>query len=108
MDIDALVRATKDTVTIKRVFGEPVECDGVVVIPAAVVVGGGGAGQSEGNKEPPGGSGGGFGMWARPIGVYVVRDGRVGFRPAIDVIPLAVLLTLLLPRLVRAFRRSQH
>jgi len=31
------------------------------------------------------GSGGGFGLNAKPAGAYVIRDGRVSWRPAVDV-----------------------
>ena len=80
MDIEALLDHAKDTITVKRVFGEPIERNDLLVIPVAVVVGGGGAGRSEGRPDRPGKeSGGGFGVWARPIGVYVVRGDRVLF-----------------------------
>ena len=107
MDIDALLASAKDTITVKRVFGEPVERDGTLIIPAAVVVGGGGGGQRQGQPDRPGETGGGFGVWARPIGVYVVRDGRVQFRPAIDVVPLAIGAALLMPWLLRAWIRRR-
>ena len=32
-----------------------------------------------------GGDGGGFGVLARPVGVYVLTDGRVEWQPAVDV-----------------------
>lgn len=69
--------------TVRRVYGDPIEKDGVTVIPAANVRGGGGggSGESEGGK----GSGGGFGVSASPAGAYVIRaDGRVMWRPALD------------------------
>lgn len=31
-----------------------------------------------------GGGGGGFGVRAAPLGVYVVREGRVSWQPALD------------------------
>jgi len=54
MDIEALLDHAKDTITVKRVFGEPIERNELLVIPVAVVVGGGGAGRSEGQTRPPG------------------------------------------------------
>jgi uncharacterized spore protein YtfJ len=39
--IDALVKGHRDAVTVKRVFGEPYQKNGVTVIPAAKVMGGG-------------------------------------------------------------------
>jgi len=32
----------------------------------------------------PAGSGGGFRVSARPAGVFVLREGQVGWRPAVD------------------------
>jgi hypothetical protein len=60
------------------------------------------------NRTQPGEGGGGFGVWARPIGAYVVREGRVEFRPAIDVAALALCATLLVPRLLWALRRRHR
>ena len=107
MDIDALLAGATDTMHVKRVFGEPIERDGALLIPAAVVLGGGGGGADD-HPDRPGGSGGGFGAWARPLGVYVVRDGQVEFRPAIDVAALALAAALLVPRLLRALTRGRR
>jgi hypothetical protein len=54
------------------------------VIAAATVAGGagGGGGHDERGQE---GEGGGFGVSARPAGAYVIKDGRVRWRPAVDV-----------------------
>jgi uncharacterized spore protein YtfJ len=104
---DVLGKAT-DVVTIKRVYGEPYEKDGITVIPAATVGGGGGAGTSHDEKGQEG-EGGGFGMSGRPAGAYVIRNGEVTWRPAVDpnriVMTLgAVIVAYLLtrPRLARA------
>lgn len=105
MDIDALLATARDTATVKRVFGEPIERDGALLIPAAVVAGGGGGGGSNSQPDQPGEVGGGFGVWARPIGVYVVRDGEVEFRPVVDVAAIAFVAALVLPRLLRALTR---
>lgn len=80
---DALDNAN-DAITVRRVFAEPYERDGLTVIPAAAVIGGGGGGSG---TDPQGqqGEGGGFGVGARPVGAYVIKDGRVHWRPAIDV-----------------------
>jgi uncharacterized spore protein YtfJ len=89
MDVTELLQQTRDALTVKRVFGEQYERDGVTVIPVAAVRGGGGGGQGEG-AAPDGagtgsGSGGGFGITARPAGVYVIEGGTVSWRPAVDV-----------------------
>jgi uncharacterized spore protein YtfJ len=79
-DVNQMWKGTRDALTVKRVYGDPVERDGVTVIPAAAVRGGaGGGGDNEGN------GGGGFGIAARPIGAYVIQNGRVRWRPAVDV-----------------------
>jgi uncharacterized spore protein YtfJ len=108
MDVDALLTAATDTANVKRVFGEPIERDGTLIIPVAVVAGGGGGGGRDSQPDQPGEGGGGFWTWAHPMGVYVARDGRVDFRPAIDVTALALCATLLLPRLLRALRRRHR
>ena len=84
MDVHELVATTRDALTARRVFGEPFERDGVTVIPAAVLRGGlgGGGGQDEHGQH---GGGGGFGLIARPAGAYVVSNGTVQWRPALDV-----------------------
>jgi uncharacterized spore protein YtfJ len=68
----------------KIVFAEPVEKDGIVVIPAAKVIGGGGGGDGQ-DKHGQRGEGGGLGLIARPVGAFVIRDERVTWEPAVDV-----------------------
>jgi uncharacterized spore protein YtfJ len=101
-----VLKAWRDTYTVRRVFGDPVEKEGIVVIPVAMVSGGGGGGSAP--AEEPGGvesEGSGFGGVARPAGVYVVRADGVEWQPAIDVtllgmagIALAALIALVLGR----------
>lgn len=84
MGVQDVIEQARDTITVKRVFGEPYEKNGVTVIPAAKVQGGGGGGEGKrGDGEE--GSGSGFGVNARPTGVYVIDHGEVSWRPAIDV-----------------------
>src|SRR5262249_18512113 len=87
MDVDTLLQQARDGINVKRVFGEPIERDGILVIPAAKVGGGGGGGGGEGgpNGSEGSGSGVGFGLGGRPVGAFVVRDGEVTWKPAIDV-----------------------
>ena len=73
------VTSTIDALHVKRVFGEPIERDGALFIPAAKVRGGGGGG---GDSEGNGGSG--FGLTAKPAGMYVIRDGTATWQPALD------------------------
>lgn len=72
----------RDSMTVRRVFGDSYEKDGVTVIPVAKVRGGGGAGNS---GESGKGTGGGFGLTASPEGVYVIKDGNVDWKPAVNV-----------------------
>ena len=96
MDLDALLQGHRDAVTVRRIYGDPVERDGVTLVPAAAVFGGtGGGGDREGN------GGGGFGLIGRPVGAWVLRDGKVTWRPALDVTRLAFLGALLLLALRR-------
>jgi uncharacterized spore protein YtfJ len=87
MDPNELMQQTRDTLTVKRVFGEPYERNGLTVIPVASLRGGGGGGTGEGGSgEGKGsGSGGGFGVIARPAGVYIIESNKVRWQPAVDV-----------------------
>jgi uncharacterized spore protein YtfJ len=85
---EILDRARTGASTAGRVFGEPIERDGVTVVPVAVIHGGGGAGAGSGSADDQPdaeGSGGGFGFSGRPAGVYVIRDGDAHWRPALDI-----------------------
>ena len=91
----------RDALSAQRVFGEPVERDGVTVIPAATVIGGGGGGGGAGGRDGNGdgqmaregdgqaagqgsGAGMGFGLVAWASGAFEIREGRVTWRPAVD------------------------
>src|SRR5918995_496316 len=82
--IDELVKGHRDAITVKRVFGERYQKNGLTVIPAAKVMGGGGGGEGESPEGAGKGSGTGFGMAARPAGAYVIRGDDVKWEPAID------------------------
>lgn len=69
----------REAITVRRVYGDPYQEDGVTVIPAAHVMGGGGGG-----GDTQGNGGGGFGVSAKPAGAWVVKDGDVQWRPALD------------------------
>lgn len=92
MDINQLISTAQDAVTVRRVYGEPYEKDGVTVIPAARVAGGvgGGSGEERRGKEGAGaakdqeGEGGGFGVHASPAGAFVIKGGSVRWVPALD------------------------
>jgi uncharacterized spore protein YtfJ len=86
---EALER-TQDSMTVRRVFSEPVERDGVTIVPAAAVRGGGGGGGGEDMNGNQGG-GAGFGLSARPVGAYQIKDGVVTWVPALDLTRVIVL-----------------
>ena len=98
MDVDRTLRKARGLMQAKRVYGEPVERDGVTVIPAASIVGGGGGGgHDDGNGTSEGGMG--FGMTGSPAGAWVIRDGSAEWKPFLDVTRALIgaqLLTLLL------------
>lgn len=77
------LRGVRDSLSVGRVFSDPVEIDGVTVIPVGRVAGGGGGGSGEGDEGA--GSGSGFGLHARAVGVYELRDGTLVWKPAVDV-----------------------
>jgi uncharacterized spore protein YtfJ len=107
MDVLNAIEQARDSVTVRRVYGKPIERGDVTVIPAAAVQGGAGGGSGPAaDDEAPGpgsGSGGGWGMRARPVGAYVLRDGELRWEPALDlnrvilggqVVAVVALLTL--------------
>jgi uncharacterized spore protein YtfJ len=118
MQVETLMDQARDTITVKRVFGEPIEKDGITIIPVANVMGGAGGGRGEGpapmtpttlvtsgegeegDAEAPSGmgasltasgSGAGFGVRATPAGAYVIRDGEVSWQPAMDLTRIAIM-----------------
>lgn len=90
-----IMESWRDTYTVRRVFGDPIEKDGTTVIPAAMVAGGGGgtgpAVETDGTES----GGGGFSGMARPTGVYVLRGDDVQWQPAIDVTLLGMAVVAL-------------
>ena len=91
MRLSEFMGTAKDTLTVRRVFGEPYEKEGLTLIPAAAVTGGfgGGSGQDESGQE---GEGGGFGMSGRPVGAFVVQGTDVRWQPAVDPARMAAVI----------------
>lgn len=83
MKLDRLLPLVQDGLTVRRVFGEPHSQDGITVLPAATIIGGGGGGggQLSAGQES---EGGGFGLVARPVGAFVIKNGEVRWVPAFD------------------------
>ncbi|NUT05692.1 MAG: sporulation protein [Hamadaea sp.] len=79
------VREILDNTKADHVFGPAISENGVTILPAAKVLGGGGGGGGAGPEDQGKGSGGGVGVSAKALGVFVVREGRVSWRPAVDV-----------------------
>src|SRR4029078_6963719 len=87
MELPEVLGRAAEAAQVRRVFGEPIERDGVTVIPTASVRGGAGGGggrgrspkQEEGDNE---GAGGGYGFMAHPAGVFVIRGRDAGSRAA--------------------------
>jgi sporulation protein YtfJ len=68
-----------------KIFGEPVERDGITVVPVAKArwgVGGGGGGDPRNPRR--GGLGGGGGVVVAPVGYIEIRAGESRFRPIWD------------------------
>lgn len=107
MDMDQVLDHARDAMTVKRVFGDPYEKDGLTIIPVANVMGGAGAGggtskgaaddaaAAAGDEAATGdatagagatdaGYGMGYGVRATPAGVYVIKAGEVTWKPALD------------------------
>lgn len=84
MNATELLEKARDVLTVRGAIGDPIQQDGVVVVPVAKVRSGagGGMGQEAADRE---GRGGGFGITSTPIGVFVIKDGDVSWRPAVDV-----------------------
>lgn len=84
MNVQDVIGQARDAITVKRVFGEPYEKNGVTVIPVANVRGGAGGGDGEGPGGEGKGSGSGFGLSGRPVGAFLIRGDELTWRPAVD------------------------
>ncbi len=114
MELQELISGARDAVSVKRVYGEPYEKNGLTVIPAATVRGGGGGGMGD-HEGTDSGGGGGFGLMARPSGAWIVEDGRATWKPAVDVNrivlggqAIALAAILVTGRILLAHTRRRH
>lgn len=111
--VDNLTQAARDALDVRRVFGEAYTSGDAMIIPVAKIMGGSGMGFGGGGMPGPAkgtdaehgaedgkgdghgdaglgeGAGGGYGVRAKPLGVYEVKGGTIRFVPAIDVSRLA-------------------
>jgi uncharacterized spore protein YtfJ len=85
METHEVIAQARDALTVRRVFGDPYEKNGVTIIPSARVQGGAGGGTGEDPQGQGRGSGSGFGMTARPVGAFIIRGDDLSWRPAVDV-----------------------
>jgi uncharacterized spore protein YtfJ len=131
MDVQDLLNRVAQNLSVSRAFGSAYEKDGSMVIPVALVTGGGGAGEgsagssSAGEEKVPeanadttdeddgaessSGSGGGFGGMVMPVGVYVVKDEKVRWIPAVNANLVIVVVFITLRMILRArFRAQRH
>lgn len=121
MDVQDLLSKVAQNLSVSRAFGNAYEKDGSMVIPVALVTGGGGGGEgSDGNASPSSvdttdgdngassGSGGGFGGVVMPVGVYVVKDEKVRWIPAVNVNLIIVVVFVTLRMILRARFRAQR
>jgi uncharacterized spore protein YtfJ len=79
----ALETAT-DSISVRRVFGNPISSNGITMIPAARIAGAGGGGGGSDKVHGAKGMGAGFGSASRPVGMYVVDGDNVSWKPATD------------------------
>jgi uncharacterized spore protein YtfJ len=89
--IERLAHQLGTTANAKCIYGEPVERDGVTVIPVAKAAYGFGGGS--GKQEKGEGAGGGGGVMLTPVGYIEINNGETRFRPTRD--PLALVATIL-------------
>jgi uncharacterized spore protein YtfJ len=115
MQAEDILNRVRDVATVRQVFGEPYEKDGMLVVPVARIRGGGGGGKgtdaTDGSEKSRQGWGGGFGVDARPLGVYVIRNGTVSWQPVVDVTRIVLqgqLVAIVALRLVRSLMRHRR
>ncbi len=83
MQTQEWIDRVRESLSAKYVYAEPIHQGDAIIIPAARIRGGAGGG--EGRQEKGAGSGAGFGLNATPAGAFIVRDGRVQWKPAVEV-----------------------
>jgi uncharacterized spore protein YtfJ len=84
MNAQEILTQVRDSMNVKRVFGEPYEKNGLTVIPVASIAIGGGAGEGADTAGHPN-RGGGYGLGGRAMGAFVIKGDNVRWLPAVDV-----------------------
>ncbi len=106
VNVEEVLNQARDNLTVKRVFGDPIERDGVTMVPVAKISGGGGGGAGQ-DDEGSSGGGVGYGLKAEPVGAYLIKDGDLLWRPAmppVDVTKIVVTGNLVLIALLFVIR----
>jgi uncharacterized spore protein YtfJ len=100
------LRRAQRAVNARQIYSEPIEREGVTLVPAAFVMGGGGGGTGNDPETKREGEGGGFGLIGFPVGAYEIREEEVRWRPVLDLNKLlgAIVLLAALRAIVRALR----
>ena len=83
IQLEEILDKARHSASVRDVYGEPYERDGVTIIPVARVMGAGGGGGGTGNEGE--GSGFGYGLRSEPVGVYVIKGDKVSWQPAVNV-----------------------
>lgn len=113
--IERLAEKLGSKASVSAVFGNPVDREGITIIPVARVGFGfgGGAGSGGRQREIAQGGGGGGGVSAAPVGYIAIKDGNAAFNPIRDpvadvVVPLVMLVVgFAAPRMVRRLLRRR-
>jgi uncharacterized spore protein YtfJ len=78
--VQRLAERIGSSANVSAAFGDPIENDGVTIVPVAWSASGFGGG-TRSEDEQSGGGGGGF---VSPLGYVEIREGRTRFRPTWD------------------------
>ncbi|TFC53138.1 hypothetical protein E3T26_14200 [Cryobacterium sp. TMT1-21] len=94
---------------VKSAYGDPVQIDGVSMVPVALVYYGFGGGEGE-SEDKGSGTGGGGGGASLPIGAYVRSGGTLRFEPNVISllavgIPFVWVAGKALARVIRALKK---
>ena len=97
-NVERLRQAMRDPELVNRVYGESLKIEGVTIIPVAAI--------RRCGRESSGNEGGGCScVNVRPVGLVVIRDGHVCWKPAFDINRLVLALAALFGLFVLIGRR---
>jgi uncharacterized spore protein YtfJ len=97
---------------VSAVFADPIERDGITIIPVAKARwgfgGGAGSGSASSETHVGEGSGGGAGVMLTPVGYIELKDGKARYRPIYDTgtfLRLFIALGIVTPLVLRGVRK---